>query len=65
MSFQKINKEALSALLRFGRKNSGVWDDDDVWHGEFTDENSFLPDDSNAEELCLAWDFWCQHKNQN
>lgn len=44
------NRKAIAALLRFGRKSSGGWDDDELWE----DEHLHMPDDDDAALVTAA-----------
>ena len=53
MITQKICRERFYALLRYGRKHSGSWDDGDCKHG---DNYCFLPTDDDLDDLCDAYE---------
>jgi len=48
------NKEAIERLLRHGKKNSGSWDDTDIWDEEFPTQ--IMPDDEDADLIAAAPD---------
>ena len=50
---QEICRERFYALLRYGRKYSGSWDDGDCKHG---DNYCFLPTDDDIDDLCDAYE---------
>jgi len=53
MITQKICRERFYALLRYGRKYSGSWDDGECKHG---DNYCFLPTDDDLDALCDAYE---------
>ena len=45
------NRRAIAALLRFGRKSSGGWNDEELWEGETL---CFMPDEHDAALVAAA-----------
>lgn len=45
------NPEAINRLLRFGRKNSGSWDDVDIWP---EDDSMNMPDENDTNLIAAA-----------
>ena len=50
---REICRERFYALLRYGRKYSGPWDDGECKHG---DNYCFLPTDDDLDDLCDAYE---------
>ena len=50
---REICRERFYALLRYGRKYSGSWDDGECKHG---DNYCFLPTDDDLDDLCDAYE---------
>ena len=45
------NRQAINRLLRFGRKNSGSWDDVDIWP---EDDSMSMPDENDTNLIAAA-----------
>ena len=45
------NRQAINRLLRFGRKNSGSWDDVDIWP---EDDSMNMPDEDDTNLIATA-----------
>lgn len=56
---ERICRERLRVLLRFGRKNSGPWDE-----AEFCACDGVLPDDGDADFIVDAIEFYQQRTKE-